>query len=360
MTDWAIVIPALTALLSALAAVLAWAAKLWWGREYAAAKDETIRAKEAQIETLRLQLQELKEFTPMKIREYFLSTKQQLEEFNDKLGNDLQIAQSKISALENRVEEERSKGESNLEIINQLETDMENLVKSEPSHIDYRDLERLIEYQHPLFSTDIISDLVQSFKDVLKNFRAAFVFGRELETLEDTLAQLSLAGLSTKESLEDEKLFDVRPVQSQGENIFHIYERGEPLGLDHFFVKVHFNLWTKHALNLINIDLAYDLPEAMPGPQKIAIDSPYYEPLDGSYRMTRRKPIAAGSVIDIFVSRDFVCNHERADYADYGRVTVKLEVSSPAWAGIRTLVITGKLEPGGRFEVSREGLQLLQ
>ena len=60
------------ALLSAIAAVLAWAAKLWWGKEYGAAKDEIIKAKEAQIDTLNREIQNLRELTPMKIREYFL------------------------------------------------------------------------------------------------------------------------------------------------------------------------------------------------------------------------------------------------------------------------------------------------
>jgi len=44
---------------SALAAVLAWAAKLWWSKEYAAAKDEIISAKEAQIELLKNEIETL-------------------------------------------------------------------------------------------------------------------------------------------------------------------------------------------------------------------------------------------------------------------------------------------------------------
>ena len=46
-------------ILSALAAVLAWAAKLWWGREFAAAKDEIIKAKDELINVKEAQIEQL-------------------------------------------------------------------------------------------------------------------------------------------------------------------------------------------------------------------------------------------------------------------------------------------------------------
>lgn len=52
------IIQALTVLAAALSAVLAWAAKLRWSQEYAAAKDETIKARQAQIDTLNSALKE--------------------------------------------------------------------------------------------------------------------------------------------------------------------------------------------------------------------------------------------------------------------------------------------------------------
>jgi polyhydroxyalkanoate synthesis regulator phasin len=94
-------------LLNPVAAILAWAAKLFWSREYAAAKDETIRAKEAQIETLRQQLQALQEMTPMRIREYFESMKLQLEEYNDHLKGKLSAAEAKYVELETQLKEAR-------------------------------------------------------------------------------------------------------------------------------------------------------------------------------------------------------------------------------------------------------------
>lgn len=81
-------------LLSLLAAILAWAAKIIWSRQYSKAKDERIKALNKQIELL-------KEFSPIKIREYFLSVKEQLEEYNEHLKEKLKKANIKIDEHEN-------------------------------------------------------------------------------------------------------------------------------------------------------------------------------------------------------------------------------------------------------------------
>lgn len=94
---------AITALASAVAAILAWVAKLRWAKEYSAAKDETIKAKDAQIETLKNEIQNLRELTPMKLREYFLSVKEQLEEYNDKLQEELKTAYVEIEKKDSEI-----------------------------------------------------------------------------------------------------------------------------------------------------------------------------------------------------------------------------------------------------------------
>ncbi|HYX72194.1 MAG TPA: hypothetical protein VE732_05445 [Nitrososphaera sp.] len=101
--NWILWIYAISTLASALAAVLAWAAKLRWAKEYSAAKDETIKAKDAQIETLKNEIQNLRELTPMKLREYFLSVKEQLEEYNDKLQEELKTAYVEIEKKDSEI-----------------------------------------------------------------------------------------------------------------------------------------------------------------------------------------------------------------------------------------------------------------
>jgi hypothetical protein len=83
-------------LASLIAAILAWITKLLWAREYKDAKDETIKAKNAQIELLENVIRFQSEFASVKIRESYLSMKQQLEEYNDMLKQQISEAQSEI------------------------------------------------------------------------------------------------------------------------------------------------------------------------------------------------------------------------------------------------------------------------
>ena len=101
--NFAVAIYAIAALASSVAAVLAWASKLWWAKEYASAKNETIRAKEAQIELLKTELENLRQLTPMKLREYFLSVKEQLEEYNDHLRQELATAYEDIKRKDDEI-----------------------------------------------------------------------------------------------------------------------------------------------------------------------------------------------------------------------------------------------------------------
>jgi len=105
--DWSIILSLITSLVSAIAAVLAWVAKLRWSKEYAAAKDEVIRAKEAQIELLKIEIQTLHELSPVKIREYFVSVKTQLEEYIDLQKSQIKDAETALSRKETQIAELR-------------------------------------------------------------------------------------------------------------------------------------------------------------------------------------------------------------------------------------------------------------
>ncbi len=83
---------------SIFVAILAWIAKLRWSKEFALAKNATIVTKDAQIEQLKDHIKVLQEMTPMKVREYFISVKEQLEEYIEKL-------ESHISDLENQLKD---------------------------------------------------------------------------------------------------------------------------------------------------------------------------------------------------------------------------------------------------------------
>lgn len=91
---------AVITLLSLIVAVLAATNKLVWAKEYRDAKDETIKAKEAQIELLKNEIQNLREFTSSKVRESFIGMKQQLEEYIEKLQQDLEKKKEDIVNLQ--------------------------------------------------------------------------------------------------------------------------------------------------------------------------------------------------------------------------------------------------------------------
>ena len=105
--DWTVIFSLITSLLSAIAAVLAWAAKLRWSKEYAAAKDEVIKAKEAQIELLKNEIETLRELSPVKIREYFVSVKTQLEEYIDLQKSQIRDAETALSQKDAQIEQLR-------------------------------------------------------------------------------------------------------------------------------------------------------------------------------------------------------------------------------------------------------------
>jgi len=112
----------ITIILSSLAAIMAWFAKIRWSNQFIKAKDEQIKAKDEQIKTkneqikllennfkhlkdakdgeinsLKTSIEQLKEFSPIKLREYFLSVKEQLEEYNEHLKEKLNKANEDLN-----------------------------------------------------------------------------------------------------------------------------------------------------------------------------------------------------------------------------------------------------------------------
>lgn len=168
--DLSQLIPLVASLASAIAAILAWIAKIRWSDEYSKAKDETIKSKDTliavkdaqlqtlitnkdeiikakdtlisvkdaelqalltnkdeiiktkdeQIKVLEREIKSLNDLTPMKIREYFKSVKEQLEEYNGYLQKQVDEAKTEIV----RKNEEISKLESTG---NQKEDELERL-----------------------------------------------------------------------------------------------------------------------------------------------------------------------------------------------------------------------------------------
>ncbi len=114
--------------LALVVAALAWLVKLRWSREFVAAKDaqiaslreetrarleandEALKAKEVQLETLRLQMKALEEQTAPKLVEVLLSTKKGYEAFTDVLDARVKSLEAENGKLTERIEHERRSG----------------------------------------------------------------------------------------------------------------------------------------------------------------------------------------------------------------------------------------------------------
>ena len=116
----------ITILVSGLAACLAWLAKILWAKDHIRATEQIFKSKDAEIAALQRQNDHLRELTPMKIREYFVSVKEQLTEYIDKLKADLASKESEILAL---TKEKESLATSNEREISELQIEKTRLEK---------------------------------------------------------------------------------------------------------------------------------------------------------------------------------------------------------------------------------------
>lgn len=99
------VLSLLLSIISTIAAILAWVAKIRWSSEYTAAKDEIVKAKEAQIDSLKNEIRFLQEINSPKIHEYYSSVKSELEDFIDIKDRELEIAQDELQQKEDQIKE---------------------------------------------------------------------------------------------------------------------------------------------------------------------------------------------------------------------------------------------------------------
>lgn len=205
----------LTAFFSTIAAALAWLAKLRWSDEFAKAKDETIKAKQAfideytrakdetikskdsiieaknaQIAALQMEIENQKELNPMKLREYFESVKTQLEEYNDMLQQRVEEKKKELEQRDIQINElstERNKESNSYQLllrerdslnnsVKGLELEIFNLRKATANVDNWFELEKSI-------SISPIKSRIQSYYEeevsgVIKHFNGQKISGR--------------------------------------------------------------------------------------------------------------------------------------------------------------------------------------
>jgi hypothetical protein len=128
MQSWFDIASIITTFLSVIAAILAWVAKIRWSKEYADAKDEIIRAKEAQIEVLKSQISSLQELSPVKVKEFHKIVTQELEDYNNRLKAQVAVAESEIAIRDEKIKEMSESGDQQLLQISKLAEENGQLV----------------------------------------------------------------------------------------------------------------------------------------------------------------------------------------------------------------------------------------
>lgn len=119
--------------------------KLRWANEFAKAKDEIIRAKEAEAKTkdglvsvkdahialLEREIRSLKEkeLSPIKLRDSFLAVRAQLEKYNEELVAAVAIVQSKLDDKERQLTEMQAQESEARARVQQLETERTKLAQ---------------------------------------------------------------------------------------------------------------------------------------------------------------------------------------------------------------------------------------
>jgi len=119
----------LITILSLIGGILAWVAKILWSSEYSKAKDETIKAKEAQIELLNSTIQKYKDFSPEVVYRLYETTKKASENFISVSDQELKAAQEKIEEL--KIEDQKKKHQLTLtnNEVDSLKKEVDNLAK---------------------------------------------------------------------------------------------------------------------------------------------------------------------------------------------------------------------------------------
>jgi hypothetical protein len=117
----------LTAMANALSAIIAWIAKIVWSKEYREAKDEIIRAKEAEIGTLKEHIITLEKLNPITLKQWYENGLEIARTYVTQVDDQMEKAQKKIEILEADKLHNRDLYEKAVNSFNTLKKDYDEL-----------------------------------------------------------------------------------------------------------------------------------------------------------------------------------------------------------------------------------------
>lgn len=179
-------VSAAIAILSLLAAILAWTAKNRWIREYREATDRLLEGKDREIGELEEQIEFLKEVESIKFTERYISTRMGLEERARRLEGDLQARRKRARELEGKIEDLSLQDDEQSAKTARLRSE---LVRT---HREVQKLEEIMESVHSVAPIP-----VDQLKQALSARR------RRSAELKGRIEHMTLDGLAKSSELED-------------------------------------------------------------------------------------------------------------------------------------------------------------
>ena len=139
-------------ILSSIAAIFAWIAKIMWSNEYREATQQIINSKDAEIDHLKSHILRLENLSPMVVEEYYKTNLKQMESILSTVQGQLEVANGELSSHKEEIDILKSQEESYQEEITQksklIITKEERIKKLQN---DYEDLKKLVDSRTIMF-----------------------------------------------------------------------------------------------------------------------------------------------------------------------------------------------------------------
>lgn len=147
-----------TALASAIAAALTWAAKLRWSKEFSDAKDATISAKESEIQSLRTQIEILNSYISPEILNHLRETIKEFEKMTGALKSEIKVLEGKEQEKDEQISKLLPNQDENKARIKQLEKERQEFNNK------IRELEVKINDKKVKETAKVISDIEEDLE----------------------------------------------------------------------------------------------------------------------------------------------------------------------------------------------------
>lgn len=161
-------------ILSSIAAIFAWIAKIMWSNEYREATQQIINSKDSEIDHLKNHILRLENLSPMVVEEYYKTNLKQMESILSTVQGQLEVANGELSSHKDEIDILKSQEESYQEEITQksklIITKEERIKKLQN---DYEDLKKLVDSRTIGFGVSPLFNYVDNQESLFQRISAS-------------------------------------------------------------------------------------------------------------------------------------------------------------------------------------------